>query len=159
MDRRIAWALVSVIVTMHLTVVLAYTLPVGWVPERLHAWSQHYVRPWFHQRWNLFAPDPSPCDRELEVGLPDGTWRPLIPEDRPYLLRRMSRPLAQMVSDGLRSGGSLDPILAGSLRGLVRDIGRDVPDLRFRLVERCVVDPQEPAHRAVTFTLLDPPLP
>ena len=159
MDRRIVRLLVVAIIAIHVTLVLCYTLPISWVPDRLQAWSQHYVRPWFHQRWNLFAPDPSECDRVLEVGLPDGSWRPLIPEDRPHLMRRMSRPLAQMVSDGLRSGGPVDPILASSLRGLARDIGPEVGELRFRLVERCVLLPAEPARRSLSLIPLDLPVP
>ncbi|HPF92059.1 MAG TPA: DUF5819 family protein [Flavobacteriales bacterium] len=159
MKPRLLRSVVVLLVATHLMLVLCYTLPREWVPDRLQAWSQHYVRPWFHQRWNLFAPDPSECDRVLEVGLPDGSWRPLIPEDRPYLLRRMSRPLAQMVSDGLRSGGPVDPILASSLRGLARDISREVGELRFRLVARWVVDPLDPSHRSLSLIPLDLPLP
>lgn len=159
MDRSIGRVLVIMIVAGHLTFVLAYTLPTRWVPDRLHGWSQHYVRPLFHQRWNLFAPDPAACELRLEVGLPDRTWRPLLPEDRPYLMRRMARPLAQMVSGDLRSGRVVDPLLARSVHGLARDIGREVPDLRFRLVERCVLFPSEPARRSLNSVPLELPLP
>jgi len=64
-----------------------------------------------------------------------------------------------MVSDGLRSGGPVDPILASSLRGLARDISREVGELRFRLVARCVVDPLDPSHRSLSLIPLDLPLP
>lgn len=159
MSARLFRSIISMIVAAHLILVLAYTLPRGWVPDRLYAWGQRYTRPWFHQRWALFAPDPADCDRVLEVGFPDGTWRPLIPADRPYLVRRMARPLAQLVSDDLRAGRTVDPVLARAMRGLVRDIGREVPDLHFRLVERCIVDPGEPAQRMTNLFILDLPVP
>jgi len=156
MSSRSARALLVSIVTLHLALVLAYTLPRALVPGRMFHWSQHYVRPLFHQRWNMFAPDPSTCDRRLEVGMPDGTWRALIPADRPYLVRRMARPLAQRVHDDLLADGSLEPFLQQAILGLARDLGRGTEPLRFRLMERCVMDAKHPGHRTVDVLPVPP---
>ncbi len=156
MSPRGARALLVSIVALHLTLVLAYTLPRALVPDRMFHWSQHYVRPLFHQRWNMFAPDPSICDHGLEVGMPDGTWRALIPADRPYLVRRMARPLAQRVHDDLLAGGRLEPFLQQAIHGLARDLGRGTEPLRFRVMERCVMDPKHPGHRTVDVLPVPP---
>lgn len=159
-SARLYRSIISLIVAAHLILVLAYTLPRGWVTDRLYAWGQRYTRPWFHQRWNLFAPDPSPCHCQVEVGLGDAHWGPLIPDDRHYLLRRMDRPLAELIrSDVQRGDTMLRPILADALRGLARDIVRDTGAMRYRLVQHCITDPERPAERATRITSLELPSP
>lgn len=151
---------VVILVSIHLLLVLCYTLPRTWVPDRLFYLGQRHVRPLFHQRWELFAPDPSVCDRSVQVALPDGSWRSVVGPDHHYTLRRAVRPLADLIASDLDQGrGMVRTEVAKALRGLVRDIGREVPDLRFRLVQRCVVDPAEPVHRTHTITLLRLPSP
>ncbi len=152
--------LATLLVSAHLLVVMAYTLPRSWVPDRLYELGERIVRPLFHQRWNLFAPDPSPCHCQVEVGLGDSDWRPLIPGDRHYLLRRMDRPLAELIRSDVQRGGTLlRPILADALRGLARDIARDAGPLRYRLVQHCITDPERPAERATCITRLELPSP
>lgn len=152
--------LALLLVSAHLLVVMAYTLPRSWVPDRLYQLGQRVVRPLFHQRWNLFAPDPSPCYCRVEVGLGDEDWRPLIPGDRHYLLSRMGRPLAELIrSDVQRGDPVLRPILADALRGLARDIARDVGPVQYRLVQHCITDPERPADRATRVTPLELPSP
>ncbi len=155
MSPRIARCIVIVTVVTHLGFVLAYSLPRAIVPERLFFWSQRYVRPLFHQQWNLFAPDPPTCECALQVGLPDGSWRPLVSPDDHYLVHRMARPLADHVQERLQHGDTvLLPVLSNAMRALVRDIGRETPALRFRLVERCVDDPDQPVERDERITPL-----
>lgn len=151
---------VVILVSAHLLLVLCYTLPRSWVPDQLFYLGQRIVRPLFHQRWNLFAPDPSPCHCQVEVGLGDAHWRPLIPDDRHYLLRRMDRPLAELIRNDVQRGDTmLRPILADALRGLARDIVRDTGSLRYRLVQHCITDPERPAERATRITPLELPSP
>jgi hypothetical protein len=160
MSSRSARSLVAFLVAINVTFLLAYTLPAGFVPRRLQAWSTRFVRPLFHQRWNLFAPDPSPCHCQVEVGLGDADWRPLIPGDRHYLLRRMDRPLAELIRNDVQRGDTLlRPILADALRGLARDIARDAGPVQYRLVHHCITDPEQPAERATRITRLELPSP
>lgn len=113
------------------------------------------MRSIFHQQWNLFAPDPPTCACTLQVGLPDGSWRPLVRDDDHYLVHRMARPLADHVQEQVLHGDTIMmPVLSGAMRGLVRDIGRELPGLRFRLVERCVQDPDRPTQRVERITPL-----
>lgn len=155
MSPRTARLVVVTVVAVHIGLVLAYSLPQAIVPDRLFFWSQRYVRPLFHQQWNLFAPDPPTCECTVQVGLPDGSWRPLVSDDDHYLVHRMARPLADHVQEQIQQGDTvIMPVLSNAMRGLVRDIGREVPGLRFRLVERCVEDPGRPMERAGRITPL-----
>lgn len=45
------------------------------------------------------------------------------------------------------------PVLEQAMRSAARDIG-EVEGLRFRLVERCVRDPERPEQRTERITLL-----
>ncbi|MGV3636655.1 MAG: hypothetical protein ACO1NQ_03310 [Flavobacteriales bacterium] len=149
MSARRARVLVAILVAIHIVLLLAYTLPKTFVPQRVQAWSTVIVRPLFHQRWNLFAPDPSPCHCRVEVGLSAADWRPLIPDDRNHVLRHMDRPLAELIRADVERGDTvLRPILADALRGLARDIARDAGPLRYRLVLHCITDPKRPLQRA-----------
>lgn len=155
MRPRTTHILVVAIVAGHIGLVLAYSLPRAMVPDRLFFWSQRYVRPLFHQQWNLFAPDPPACECTLQVGLPDDSWRPLVSDDDHYLVHRMARPLADHVQEQLQRGDTvIMPVLSDAMRGLVRDIGRQLPGLRFRLIERCVEDPDRPGERDERITPL-----
>lgn len=148
------------LVVAHALLILAYTLPERHVPGLLRTASIRWIRPLFHQQWNLFAPDPSPCHCWVEVGLANGEWRQLVPDDRHYLVRRMERPLAEFIRGDVEQGGTrLRPVLAEALRGLARDASSDAGSLRYRLVQRCVTDPERPLQRAVRITSLELPKP
>lgn len=146
-DRKHRVVVVS-LVAVHLVLLLAYTMPRTWVPQRLQFLATRYVRPLFHQQWNLFAPDPPMCATAVEVGLPDGSWRPLVPADRGVLQQRLARRVTEWVFLEVQQGTRpLPPILSDALHGLTRAMGREGTDLRYRLVERCVVDPARPTER------------
>ncbi len=147
--------LVALLVAGHTLLVLAYTLPGSMVPARIQALGLRYTRPLFHQQWLLFAPDPPLCSCQVQVGLPDGTWRPVISDDAHYLKHRMARPLADHVQEQVLAGNTvLLPILEKALRNMVRDIGQEVDGLQFRLVQHCVTDREHPELREQRVTLL-----
>ncbi|HRH71260.1 MAG: hypothetical protein JNL43_07235 [Flavobacteriales bacterium] len=147
--------LVIAFVGGHILLVLAYTLPQQWVPAHLRTVGRIWVRPLFHQQWLLFAPDPELCANELQVGMPNGEWRPVFAADAYWLERRMARPLADHVAHRMNHGDTIVlPVLERAMRSAVRDIGRDVGNLEFRLVERCVEDPARPDRRTERITLL-----
>lgn len=147
--------LVIALVSGHILLLLAYTLPQQWVPDRLQAVGRIYVRPVFHQQWLLFAPDPELCANEIQVGLPNGEWRPVFAADAHWLKRRMARPLADHLEHRMIHGDTIVlPVLEQAMRAAVRDIGREVGDLKFRLVEHCVQDPARPEQRTERITLL-----
>ncbi|MBL7950735.1 MAG: hypothetical protein JNM62_03345 [Flavobacteriales bacterium] len=160
MSPRIARLITVSIVAVHIGMALCYTLPRTMVPDTWSFLSQRYMRPLFHQQWSLFAPDPPRCACVVQVGLQDGSWRPLVTDDDHYLVRRMARPLADHVQEQLeRDDTVLMPVLSDAMRGLVRDIGRESPGLRFRLIERCVKDPARPFERDERITSLHLPEP
>lgn len=147
--------IVAGIVTGHLLLVMAYTLPTQLVPERVRWLATFYSRPLFHQQWMLFAPDPPLCACELQMGTSTGPWRSVMTGDGHYLKRRMARPLADHVQTQVLRGDSvLLPILEEAMRSMVRDMGREVDDLQFRLVEDCVQDPRRPDLRIERITPL-----
>lgn len=147
--------LVALLVAGHTLLVLAYTLPGSMVPARIQALGLRYTRPLFHQQWLLFAPDPPLCSCQVQLGLPDGTWRPVISDDAHYLKHRMARPLADHVQEQVLAVDTvLLPILEKALRNMVRDSGREVDGLQFRLVEHCVTDREHPELREERVTLL-----
>lgn len=61
----------------------------------------------------------------------------------------MSRNIAAYLDGAVPFGDTLyvEPLMEQAMRGLVRDIGREVPDLRFRAVQRCVTDDHRPLDR------------
>jgi len=141
--------IVVALVATHALLLLAYTLPQSWVPTRLQGVAQRYVRPLFHQQWNLFAPDPPLCACSIEVGLSDGIWQPIISPQEHYLVRRMARPLADHIHDRNQHGDTVVmPVLAQALRRLTRDLEHP-STVRFRSVSRCVVDPAHPEGRSL----------
>lgn len=149
---------------VHFALLACYTLPSVWVPERQYFWSVTYARPLFHQGWNLFAPAPPRCSCELQVGLNEQDWRPLnAPQDH-YLVTRMSRNIAAYLDGAVPFGDTLyvEPLMEQAMRGMVRDIGREVPELRFRAVQRCVTDDHRPLDRSekvVPIVFMKPPTP
>jgi hypothetical protein len=147
MERRTRLLIIGVL-TAHFALLACYTFPRQWVPDRLFFWSVSYARPLFHQGWNLFAPDPPRCSCELEVGI-GADWRPLDASQDHYLVTRMKRNIAAYLDGAWPFADTLyvEPVMEQAMRGLVRDIGREVPDLRFRAVQRCVIDDRRPLER------------
>lgn len=140
---------ITSVLLVHFALLACYTLPRAWVPERLYYWSVTYARPLFHQGWKLFAPDPPRCSCELQVSVNAQDRRPLdAPQDH-YLVTRMSRNIAAYLDAAVPFGDTLyvEPLMENAMRGLVRDVGREVPNLRFRAVQRCVTDDQRPLER------------
>ena len=144
-----------VVVAVHLLMLAAYTLPSQLVPRKLAVVAMRYARPLYHQQWHLFAPDPPLCSCAVQVGLPSGEWRELVPEPVDPLRKRMARHLAEYVQDEVLLGEVEPiPVLQQAIRSLVRDIGREGGELQFRLVESCVEDPAHPAVRTERITPL-----
>lgn len=143
------------IVAAHALLLVLYTFPEQLVPERLRLVGQLYARPIFHQQWRLFAPDPPLCDCAVQARLGSGTWRPLTRPGDSYLDRRMAQGIARNVQRALAAGATgPDAPTAQAMRAMVRDIGREQGELRFRLVEHCVADPGQPASRVERITPL-----
>lgn len=154
--RRVRLALIAVL-ALHGALLAAYTLPEAWVPASLRAVSTAYARPLFHQGWTLFAPDPPRCSCALEVGI-GNDWRPIDAAQDHYLATRMARNLAAYL-DGARPFGDtlyVEPMLMQAVRAMVRDVGREVPGLRFRAVQRCVSDDRRPLERTLHIVPLEP---
>lgn len=149
---------VVAVAVAHTLVLAAYVLPDAWVPGRARAWSRAYTRPLWHQQWRLFAADPRMTTAWIEVGLGHDDWRRL---DAAFggngAMHRMATALAQYTEDELDGGAAApSPEIMQAMRSLVRDIAREVPELRFRLVRDHVVDPHHPEVRERTITYLEP---
>lgn len=156
METRTKHLIVIGLVALHVFMLAAYTLPVQFVPEKLHVLSVRYVRPLFHQQWHLFAPDPPLCSCELEVEEISGEWHPLVNASFDPLPRRMARHLAEYVQDGIAEGDHRPiPVLQQAIRSMVRDTTGETDSLQFRLVEECVQDPDLPMDRETRITLLE----
>ena len=156
--------LIPAILLAHFGLLACYTFPSRWIPDRLRYWSITYARPLFHQGWDLFAPDPPRCSCELQVGIGESNWRELDAYGDHYLRTRMARNIAAYLNGGSPMPDTLKvpPVMEEALRGMVRDIGRELPDLRFRAVQRCVKDDRRPAERTtryVPIVFVDPPRP
>lgn len=155
MTPRLKHLLAFAVVAGHFVLLLGYTLPAQLVPDRVRWLGTFYSRSLFHQQWLLFAPDPELCANELQVGLPSGDWRPVFAADAYWLKRRMARPLADHVQHRMLAGDTIVlPVLEQAMRSATRGIGREVGDLKFRLVEHCVQDPARPEQRTEEITLL-----
>lgn len=153
-DKRI----MAAVLAAHTALLAMYTFPHELVPERLRVIGQLYVRPVFHQQWRLFAPDPPTCDCQVEVRNGGEDWRSIVREGDGYLDRRMAQSIARNVQRITEQGGNRpDPPTWAAMQAMVRDITRERPELRFRLVEHCVEDPKEPAHRFGRITELEAP--
>lgn len=155
MDRR-KRALVIALVAVHTLLIAAYTLPDQLVPGRLYVLAQRYARPLFHQQWKLFAPDPPLCSSEVQVAFGEEEWRSLHASDANYLTRRMARSIAWYVQSEIASGAKVPSRgMQRAMKSMVRDIGREVPGLRFRSKEACVIDPGRPSDREERITPLN----
>jgi len=144
-------AITIAIVAFHLVLLAAYTFPDRIVPDRLRILGQAWARPLFHQQWKLFAPDPPLCSCEVQVAWDGGAWRSINADPAHYLTRRMSNGIAHY-AQGDR--GRPSPVVREAMRRMVRGIGDGGTEPRFRLVERCVADPGDPAHREERITEL-----
>jgi len=158
MSPRGTRVVVVSIVTIHVAMLLAYTLPSGFIPKRVAQWSQRYVRPVFHQQWMLFAPDPPNCACRIEVNRADGSWEPIEEPNSHYLIGRMARPLADHVNDRMLSGDTVVmPLLAHAIQNMACEEDANEAPLRYRLVRKCVVDPAHPEVRSAEFIELELP--
>jgi hypothetical protein len=89
-DRRTR-SIAIIIAAAHTMLLLAYTLPSGWVPVRLRYWSQAYSRVPFHQDWRLFAPDPPECGCSIVIqDDPDGDPEWMNDLHHGFIWKRMS---------------------------------------------------------------------
>lgn len=124
----------------HILLLAAYTGPERWVPPRLRAWSVAWVRPLFHQGWDLFAPDPPRCSCVLQARAGNGPWRALAHEEG-LLARRMARHLAAYAGGGavLPDTLVLSQRWAPAMRTLA--IREGVGPRSFRAVQRCLEGP------------------
>ncbi len=152
------------IVAGHTLLLAVYTFPRQIVPERLRVLGQLYARPLFHQQWRLFAPDPPLCDCRLQWSTAATPWSYIEYRPGGYLHRRTLQSLARHVQSEVHAGDTVPaPELVSAMRGIVvhgsfdPGPGRTLPELRFRLVERCVIDPGAPAIRAERVTPLRTP--
>lgn len=153
--------LVLAVVLLHSVLIAAYTFPEALVPERARLWGQWYARPLFHQRWELFAPDPPLCSCALEARMEHAAWQALDPDPRNYLQRRKVQNLARHVQFALHSGDTLsNAVLSSALRmnfrpsATVTGAKADASRAEFRLVEHCVTDPQQPDQRTARVSPL-----
>lgn len=133
---------------LHTCVVALYVLPTAWVPQHLFFWSQAYTRPLWHQQWTLFAPDPPLCSAKVLVILNAADHRPIDAAFHHYAMRRMAGSIARYAEQEGAHGALIgSPLLMQAMHTMVRDIGREVPDLHFELMESCVTDPVHPEIR------------
>mgnify|MGYP001198518330 CR=1 FL=1 len=153
MMGRNRWVVITVVV-LHTLLLLAYTLPVQFIPGMFRSLSIAYARPLFHQSWQLFAPDPPPCSCTIEVIMNENDIRP-IDQDRGYLEHRMAQTIARSIQSELAQGDSSPrPELVRAMKRMVGDIERELGVLEFQLHEECIVDPQSPTERIVRITKL-----
>jgi hypothetical protein len=147
---------VILLVVVHAVLLACYALPVELVPERARAMATPYVRGLFHQRWQLFAPDPPLCGCHLEWRTAAGVWTDPLPATAHYLQRRVLRYAAWNVQREQAAGGT---VLSAPLRQAIQRLGGyHVPGATgLRLVQHCVTDPARPAERVPHITPLPMP--
>jgi len=145
---------VIIVVGLHTLLLLAYTLPVQFVPGVFRSLSIAYVRPLLHQSWQLFAPDPPHCSCSIQVILNESDIRP-IDQGRGYLQHRMAQTIARSIQSELAQRDSLPrPEMVRAMKRMVGDIEREIGDLEFQLREECIDDPTIPTERTVRITKL-----
>ena len=109
------------LVALHTVLLLGYTLPSQFVPERWNDLSLYYVRPLFHQQWQLFAPDPPLCSCAIEVILSSEDIRS-IDHGKGYLSRRMAQAIARRVQVEVAHGDATPhPDLMRAMKNMVGD--------------------------------------
>lgn len=80
---------------------------------------------------------------------------PLHAGDAGYLTRRMAQTVARHVQAEVALGDTVPRAeLVRVMNALTRDVGRDIRPLNYVLMERCVVDPENPAKRVERITPL-----
>jgi hypothetical protein len=123
--------------------------------ERARIMGQFYARPLFHQQWLLFAPEPPPCSCELQVRAGSGSWTSLV-EDGGYLARRTAQALARHVQTEVHLGTNVPshPLLRTMHHIAHQRFGYASKSCTYRLMERCVDDPDRPNERMERITLL-----
>lgn len=124
---------------VHFLLVVAYTAPKERVPPRVRVWAVAWVRPLFHQGWDLFAPDPPACACRLEVRNTAGRWVGLADGHRGWLAQRASRNLAAYLGGG---GPLPDTVLVGkqlsmAISAMARDGAGAGPIPQVRAVQAC----------------------
>lgn len=158
--KRIVIALVA----LHTALLACYTFPSALVPEKLRVLGQLWARPLFHQQWLLFAPDPPICSCELQWSSGSGSWYSIDYGPDTYLQRRSLQSMARNVQAEVHVGDTIPASeLVRSMRGEVYHgtfdpgRGRELPTLKFRLMEQCVTDPKRPKERVERITNLHTP--
>lgn len=79
--KRAQW-LALFFLLFHFGLILVYTLPNRWFGMQSKSYAATYVRPFFNQRWNLFAPEIPSEHYTFHVRNKEGIWKELI-EDMP----------------------------------------------------------------------------
>lgn len=152
---------VIALVGLHTLLLAAYTFPRSLVPERLRVIGQAYARPFFHQEWKLFAPDPPLCACELQYSQ-GGAWMPIDRGPDHWLQRRAVLLLAYHLQARVHAGDERIPkVFVPTFQAMTLyssyepGPGRPPPPgSRIRLVEQCVEDPAQPRSRVERITLL-----
>jgi len=155
--KRIVIALVA----LHTALLACYTFPSALVPEKLRVIGQLYARPVFHQQWRLFAPDPPLCSCHVQASWSEDRWVDVDHGPDTYLQRRTVQAIARHMQAEVQAGDTIPAEeLVWAAEAMVYSgqfdpgRGRDLPELRLRLVEHCVVDPSHPQERAERITYL-----
>lgn len=149
------------VIVGHSVLLACYTFPRAWVPEKLRVLGQLYARPLFHQQWLLFAPDPPPCSCALQAKWGTRPWGAIDHGPDSYLQRRTVQAIARHVQAEVQAGDTIPAMeLVQAMRSLALysefepGEGRSAPQVEFRLVERCITDPTQPAQRKERTTHL-----
>lgn len=159
-----ARSIIVVIVAIHMGLLSFYTFPPKLVPGVLRSVGQLYARPLFHQQWRLFAPDPPLCSCGIEARWGERAWSSIQRGPDTYLDRRTAQAVARHVQSEVQAGDTIPaPVLIEAMRSMALysefepGEGRVPPVVEFRLVERCVVDPERPSDRVERITPLHIP--
>lgn len=64
----------TVVLVLHFAMVLIYTLPGNWFSYNTKRVGATYTRPFFNQRWNLFAPEIPTENYRYHVRMKNGEW-------------------------------------------------------------------------------------
>ncbi|MBK6628963.1 MAG: hypothetical protein IPJ87_02305 [Flavobacteriales bacterium] len=151
---RLLRLLPAALLTVHILLVVGYTAPGRWVPPLWRAWSVALVRPLFHQRWDLFAPDPPRCACTLEVKRGRGDWT-AVEADGP-VARRMPHHLLAYLGGGEPLPDTLvvPDHWVPALRSLLNELPRAGGPVAFRTAQQCMDDPARPGERRVRYVQL-----
>ena len=81
--KRAQWMALLFLV-FHFSLILIYTLPNAWFGMTSKSYAASYVRPFFNQRWNLFAPEIPSEHYTFHVRNKDGVWKELVEDMAEY---------------------------------------------------------------------------